>query len=266
MTGPVKWFARLYILGVYAFIFVPLLIIFLVSFSGDDYLTFPPSSWSLRWYEAVLSNADFINGLRNSVIIAAIVMVLSILIGLPTAFALARMRFRGRDFLQTFVLSPLILPTIVLGLGILIIFFRIGLVATYTGLVMAHLTLTLPFTVRILQTTIANLPTDAEDAAMTLGASPLQTFLRVTLPQLGPGLIGAAAISAILSFDEIVLSLFIVGPNLSTLPVEIYRYVDERTDPMVAVMAVVLIVVSLAIVVLVERTVGFARTFEGGRR
>lgn len=266
MTRAILILGKAYVVGVYLFIFVPLAIIVLISFSGDDYLSFPPSSWSLRWYETVLSNQDFMNGLKNSIIIALVVMVLSLVIGLPTSVAIARMRFRGREFMQAFVLSPLVLPTIVLGLGILIIFFRLGLVATYPGLVLAHLTLTLPFTVRILQTTIANLPTDAEDAAKTLGANPFQTFMRITLPQLTPGLIAAAAISAILSFDEIVLSLFIVGPNLSTLPVEIYRYVDERTDPMVAVMAVVLIAVSLSIVLLVERTVGFARTFEGGER
>ena len=266
MTRALLLFGKLYVVAVYAFIFVPLLIIVLISFSGDDYLSFPPSSWSLRWYRTVLSNEGFMQGLQNSAVIAVVVMVLSLAIGLPAALAIARLRFAGRELLQTFVLSPLILPAIVLGLGILIIFFRLGLVATYPGLIMAHLTLTLPFTVRILQTTIANLPTDAEDAAKTLGANPLQTFLRITLPQLGPGLIAAAAISAILSFDEIVLSLFIVGPDLSTLPVEIYRYVDERTDPLVAVMAVVLIAVSLGIVVIVERTVGFARTFEGGRR
>ena len=265
MTRALSVLSRLYVIGVYAFIFVPLLVIVLVSFSGDDYLSFPPESWSLRWYGEVFGNQDFARGLRNSVIIAACVMVISLVIGLPATYALVRLRFFGRDFLQTFVLSPLILPTIVLGLGILIIFFRLGLVATYPGLILAHLTLTLPFTIRVLQTTLANLPLEIEEAAKTLGATPLQTFMRITLPQLAPGLVASAALSAVISFDEIVLSLFIVGPQLSTLPVEIYRYVDERTDPMVAVMAVVLITVSLSIVVLVERTVGFARTFGGER-
>ncbi|MEO1102719.1 MAG: ABC transporter permease [Pseudomonadota bacterium] len=266
MTRFLHILGRLYVVAVYAFIFVPLLIIVLISFSGDDYLVFPPESWSLRWYGAVLSNQGFIEGLQNSLIIAVTVMVLSLAIGLPASLALVRLRFPGREFLTTFVLSPLILPTIVLGLGILIIFFRIGLVATYPGLVLAHLTLTLPFTIRILQTTLSNLPVEVEEAAKTLGANPFQAFMRVTLPQLMPGLIASAAISAVLSFDEIVLSLFIVGPKLTTLPVEIYRYVDERTDPLVAVMAVVLIAVSLGIVILVERTVGFARTFGGSNR
>lgn len=261
MNALIPILGRIYVVGVLAFVFVPLIIIFLISFSADTYLVFPPSGWSLRWYEAVWSNENFTAGLRNSAIIAACVMVLSIAIGLPAAYALVRMRFPGREFLQTFLIAPLILPTIVLGLGILVVFFRLQLVSTYFGLVLAHLTLTLPFAVRILATTISNLPLDVEEAATTLGARPWQTFRYVTLPQLTPGLIASSAIAAVLSFDEIVISLFIVGPQVSTLPVEIYRYVDERTDPMVAVMAVLLIAISLGIVLLVERTVGFTRAF-----
>ncbi|WP_102225268.1 ABC transporter permease [Acidimangrovimonas sediminis] len=252
---------RLYVIAVFAFIFLPLILVLLISFSTDDYLNFPPHGWGLRYYHEVLGNANFMAGIRNSAIIAAIVMVLSLAFGLPAAYALTRLNFAGRDFLRSFVLAPLILPTIVLGLGILMIFTQLHLTATYPGLVLAHLVMTLPFTVRILQTTLGNLGTEVEQAAMTLGARPLQTFRYITLPRLVPGLVAAGAISAILSFDEVVLSLFIVGPRLTTLPVAIYRYVDERTDPMVAVLAVLLIAVSLGIVLIVERSVGFARAF-----
>ena len=187
------------------------------------------------------------------------VTCLSLGFGLPAAWALTRLDFPGRGFLRAFVLAPLILPTIVLGLGILMVFTRLGLTATYPGLILAHLTITLPFATRILQTTLGNLGVEVEHAAMTLGARPFQAFRYITLPRLVPGLIAAGAISAILSFDEVVISLFIVGPRLSTLPVEIYRYVNERTDPMVAVLAVLLIAISLSIVLIVERSVGFAR-------
>jgi len=148
-----------------------------------------------------------------------------------------------------------------LGLGILMVFTPAGLVATYPGLVLAHLVMTLPFSIRILQTSLSNLGTDVDEAAMTLGARPLQVFMQITLPRLTPGVIASSAIALILSFDEIVLSLFIVGPRLQTLPVALYRYVDERTDPMVAVLAVLMIALSLAIVLVVERSVGFAKAF-----
>lgn len=252
---------RLYVVMVFAFIFLPLLLVLLISFSTDNYLNFPPHGWGFRYYYEVLGNADFMNGMRTSAIVATVVMMLSLVFGLPAAWALTRLEFRGREFLRSFVLVPLVLPTIVLGLGILMVFTRLGLTATYPGLVLAHLVMTLPFAVRILQTTLGNLGVEVEHAAMTLGARPLQAFRYITLPRLLPGLIAAGAISAILSFDEIVVSLFIVGPRLSTLPVAIYRYVNERTDPMVAVLAVLLIAISLGIVLIVERSVGFARAF-----
>ena len=252
---------RAYVIALFVVIFTPMAIIIAISFSADSYLSFPPSGWSLQWYGKVLGNERFLAGLQNSAMIAAIVSVLSLLFGLPAAYALVRLDFLGRELIRNLILAPLILPTIVLGLGILMVFAPARLVASYQGLVLAHLVVTLPFTVRILQTTLSNIGRDAEHAAMTLGATPLRTFIQVTLPQLTPGIIASTAIAAILSFDEIVISLFIVGPRLSTLPVEIFRYVDEKTDPLVAVLAVLLIAVSLAIVLIVERSVGFARAF-----
>ena len=200
-------------------------------------------------------------GLRNSAIIAVIVAFLSLALGLPAAYALVRCDFPGRRAIQGLILAPLVLPSMMLGLGILMVFTPAGLVATFPGLVLAHLVMTLPFSVRILQTSLSNLGTDVEQAAMTLGATPVQTFMQITLPRLVPGIVASSAIAAIMSFDEIVLSLFLVGPRLSTLPVAIYRYVEDRTDPMVAVLAVLLIVVSLSMVLLIERTVGFTKAF-----
>ncbi|MCJ8139047.1 ABC transporter permease [Falsirhodobacter halotolerans] len=261
MTRFIGILARIYVIGVFGFVFVPLFIVFIMSFSADAYLSFPPSGWSLRWYGEVLNNQGFMVGLKNSVIIAVIVAVLSLVLGLPAAYALVRLEFRGREFLRNLILAPLVLPSMMLGLGILMVFTPAGLVATFPGLVLAHLVMTLPFSVRILQTSLGNLGQDVEHAAMTLGARPLQVFTRITLPRLMPGIVASSAIAAIMSFDEIVLSLFLVGPRLTTLPVALYRYVDERTDPMVAVLAVLLIAVSLGMVLLIERTVGFTKAF-----
>ena len=261
MTRVLTILARAWVFAVFAAIFLPLLLIVVISFSGDAYLSFPPTSWSLRWYAEVLSNAGFMEGLRNSVIIAAVVAFLSLALGLPAAYALVRLDFPGRRAIQSLILAPLVLPSMMLGLGILMVFTPAGLVATFPGLVLAHLVMTLPFSVRILQTSRSNLGTDVEQAAMTLGATPVQTFLQITLPRLVPGIVASSAIAAIMSFDEIVLSLFLVGPRLTTLPVAIYRYVEDRTDPMVAVLAVLLIVVSLSMVLLIERTVGFTKAF-----
>jgi putative spermidine/putrescine transport system permease protein len=261
MTKFLSFISRTYVTLVFCIVFMPMAIILVISFSADSYLSFPPSGWSLKWYGTVLGNISFMQGFRNSAIIAVIVAALSLALGLPAAYALVRLDFPGRALIRSLVIAPLVLPAMMLGLGILMVFTPAGLVATYPGLVLAHLVMTLPFSIRILQTSLSNLGTDVDEAAMTLGARPFQVFMQITLPRLMPGVIASSAIALILSFDEIVLSLFIVGPRLQTLPVALYRYVDERTDPMVAVLAVLMIALSLAIVLVVERSVGFAKAF-----
>lgn len=254
----VMWGAALTL--VYAFVFGPLVLVALVSFSADSYLSFPPSGWSLRWYRALIESTKFTSAAGVSLAIALAVSTASLALGIPAALALARGSFPGRTAIATLMLSPLILPTIVIGLAILLVFSQVKLSATYPGLVLAHLVITLPFTIRILTTTLTTLPLDVESAAATLGASRWQVLRLVTLPLMLPGIVASTALSFILSFDEVVLSLFVVGPRLSTLPVEIYRYVHERTDPFVAAVSVVMIVLTVAVVLIVERTVGFMKT------
>jgi putative spermidine/putrescine transport system permease protein len=243
----------------YGFVLAPIVLVVLISFSADNFIRFPPEQWGIRWYRALLQNATFLTAFRTSAILAAMVTLLDLAVGIPAAYAIARLRFRGRDALFAFLTAPLLLPSVVLGLSILLAFSPLRLAATYPGLTLAHMTITLPFVVRIIATALSTLPADIEDAAATLGAPPRSVFRRVTLPLMIPGVLGASALAFILSFDEVVVSLFIVGPRLSTLPVEIFRYVEGRTDPMVAALCSVLILGSIAIVLVLERTVGFLR-------
>ena len=140
---------------------------------------------------------------------------------MPAAYALRRWRFPGRDALLSLFTAPLLLPSIVLGLAILLVFANAGLLGTYAGLVAAHLVVTTPYVMRIMTTAFATLPPSVEEAAAMLGAPPLTVFRRVTLPLLAPGFVASAALSFLISFDEVVISLFITGPRLKTLPVEI---------------------------------------------
>ncbi|MBL8837403.1 MAG: ABC transporter permease [Alphaproteobacteria bacterium] len=255
-TGPVL---RLVVALVYGFILIPIVIVLAVSFSADNYIVFPPSGWSLRWYGTLLATPTLFEAFRVSVMLAALVTVLALACGMPAAFLIARHRFRGRDALFGFFTAPLLLPTLVLALALLLAFHPWGLAATVPGLVLAHLTVTLPFVIRILTTAFANLTPDVEDAAATLGARPFTVFRRVTLPLVVPGLIAATALAFLLSFDETVISLFISGPRLQTLPVAVYHYVERRTDPAIAALSALMITGSIAIVVLVERMVGLMR-------
>ena len=243
----------------YALLLGPVLVVFVIAFSADNFIIFPPSGLSLRWFGALFNHPALMRGLEFSLGVAVLVALLSLLLGVPAAYALARGRFRGREALAALFLAPLMLPTLVLGLALLLAFQPLRLTATLPGLVLGHLCVTLPFVVRMVATALANLPDDLEAAAATLGATPWRVMRRITLPLAMPGLIAAAALSFLLSFDETVISLFISGPRASTLPVEMVRYVEGRTDPMVAALSLILIAGTLVIVLVVERLVGLMR-------
>lgn len=250
---------------VYAMILAPILVVLAISFSADNFIVFPPSDYSLRWFRRLFAHAPLINAALLSAQIATIVTILSLALGVPAALALARGEFRGREPLKSFFLAPLLLPTLITGLALLLFFTPLRLAATLPGLILGHMTVTLPFVVRMMTTALATLPDDIEAAAATLGAPPARVVRRVTLPLAAPGLVACAALSFLLSFDETVISLFISGPRASTLPVEMVRYVEGRTDPLIAALSVLLIVATLAIVVIVERLVGVARAVGGER-
>ncbi|GAU84557.1 ABC transporter permease [Bosea sp. BIWAKO-01] len=244
---------------VYALILAPIVVVVALAFSADNFILFPPSGYSLRWFRQLAANTPLLNAVVLSAQIACVVTALSLLLGVPAALALDKGRFRGQEALKNFFLAPLLLPTLIVGLALLLFFTPLRLTATLPGLVLGHMTVTLPFVIRMMTTAFSTLPDDIEAAAATLGAKPWRVIWRVTLPLATPGLIACGALSFLLSFDETVISLFLSGPRASTLPVEMVRYVEGRTDPLVAALSVILIVATLIIVVLVERLVGVAR-------
>lgn len=244
---------------VLAFLVAPLLIVIGASFNGSAVLAFPPVNPSLRWYQAIPANPEFVSGFRLSVQVALLTTLVSSLIGVPAALALVRYRFSGRGLLSALALSPLILPTVVLGIGFLLFFSRIGVAASLPGLVLAHCVLTVPYVIRTVVASLTGLNPALEEAARNLGASPLRAFWRITLPLIAPGLLAGALFAFIISFDELVVTLFVAGPRLTTLPIRIFTYVQYANDPLVAAVSTVLIVVSFVAVVLLDRLVGLSR-------
>jgi putative spermidine/putrescine transport system permease protein len=245
--------------AVYALLLAPVLVVIFISFSADSFIVFPPSGYSLRWYERLFASEALMRGLRLSIVLAAIVTALSLLAGVPAAYAIARGRARTAQVLKAFFLAPLLLPTLVLGLALLMALQPFRLTATLPGLALGHLVVTVPFVIRLMVTTFSTLPDEVEAAAASLGATPWRVFCRVTLPLALPGLGASAFLAFLLSFDETVISLFLSGPRASTLPVEMVRYVEGRTDPLIAALSVMLVIGTLLIVLLVDRMAGLTK-------
>jgi putative spermidine/putrescine transport system permease protein len=189
--------------------------------------------------------------------LAGIVTLVALLTGVPAAFALARQTAPAA--LSGALSAPLLLPTLIIGLGLLLVLQPLGLVATWPGLALGHLVVVLPFVVRLMTSAFEALPIRMVHAALSLGAPPWLAFLRVTLPMALPGVIASATLAFLVSFDETVISLFLVGPRMVTLPIALFHYAESRTDPQIAALAVVLVVFSALVVLLVDRIAGFTR-------
>ncbi|MDT8349502.1 ABC transporter permease [Roseomonas mucosa] len=250
---------RFFALCGYLLLLSPAVVVLVVSFSAGNYLTFPPPGFSLRWYEALLANGALMGALGTSLILGLIVAALALVVGGPAAYALTRLDFPGKGVAAGLLAAPLLLPTLVLGLGLMVALQPMRLIATWPGLALGHSLVAIPFAVRIMVQAFAAVPRDVEEAAWTLGATPLRAALRITLPIAAPGAVAAGALAFLVSFDETVISLFLAGPRLTTLPVAMFQYTESRSDPLVAALAMALIVVALAVVLLVERLVGFQR-------
>ena len=250
---------RLLILLLFAFLLAPVVLVFPMSFSADQFLIWPPSAFSFRWYTAILGETRLLAAARNSFILALAVSVVALAIATPAALVLARRKFRGREAIVTVLTAPLLLPTIVLALALLIVFVGYGLIGSWAGLVLAHLLVCLPYGIRVLMTAASTLPASVEEAASSLGAPPFAVFRRVTFPLMLPGVVAASAIVFLVSFDEVVISLFVVGPELTTLPVALFHYVESKTDPLVAAISVLLVILTVGVVLVLERAMGLAR-------
>lgn len=252
---------RLLVLLLFVYLLAPVLLVFPLSFSGDLVLRFPPHSWSLRWFAALFGDAPMLRAFNTSLVLATITTLAAIALATPAAWVMTRLSFRGKNLLLNLFTAPLLLPTIVLGLAILIVFAAQGLLATMRGLVLAHLVLSLPYALRVLAVALGTQDRSCEEAARTLGAKPLTVFFRITIPMLTPGIVAAAALCFLVSFDEVVVTLFLTGPRINTLPVALYNHVYTQADPLVAAASVLLIALTLGVVMIVERALGLGKTF-----
>ena len=256
-------------LGVFNVLFIgflvaPVVVVVLVAFTPEGWLSIPTTSFSLRWFRAIADHPEFISAFRNSLGIALAASLLATAIGTLAALGIVRYRFPGRDVVSSFLLSPLMVPTVVTGVALLYFFSRIGLASTLAGIIVAHVVVTGPYVVRTVSASLAGFDRSLELAAMTLGAGRWQTFRSVTLPLIQPGLAAGAVFAFIVSFDELTVTLFVTGPKLATLPIRIYNHITYITDPLVAAVSALLVFLTIGIVLILERLVGLDRLLGTG--
>ncbi|MDD2925130.1 ABC transporter permease [Rhodoferax sp.] len=243
LTDKVFWYA-LRGLGVLVLLFLllPILVIMPLSFSSSSFLSYPMPGWSLQWYDNLFSSAEWGRATRNSFIVAPLATVLATVLGTMAAVGLARIQFWGKGLLMSLLIAPMVVPIVVVGVSTYLFFARIGINDSYLGLVLVHAALGAPFVLTTVLATLQSFNENLIRASLSLGAGHLTTFFRVTLPIIAPGVISGALFAFATSFDEVVVTLFIAGPNQVTLPRQMFTGIRENITPTIAAVATLLII------------------------
>ena len=244
---------------VYVFLLAPLVVVVLASFNSADFLSFPPKGLSLRWYVSLWESEVWGDSFRLSLFVTGIVTPIALLIGTLAAYALVRYSFPGKALVSTLIMAPMVMPQIILGIALLTYFSALGLIDSMLGLILGHVIVTLPFTVRLVSISVQNLDPTLEKAAQNLGATPLQTFRRVTLPLLRPGIVAGAIFAAILSFGELAVTLLIAGARTTTLPLRIFNYTEYNFDPTINAVSTIFVLLALVLIIGLDRLIGLVR-------
>lgn len=247
------------------YILTPLIFVTWLSFFWQEIPSFPPEGYSLRWYKAIATNDRFVSGFLLSLQLGVIATVIGLMVGVPAALCLSRFRFTGREALNSLLLLPLMVPGIVLGMALYVSHVELEIATGWPilgslgGLVAGHILVVIPWTVRLVTASLAGFDRTLEEAAQNLGADRWTTFRRITLPSILPGVVAAAMFGFVSSFGNLEMSLFLVGPGRTTLPIAILQYLEWKIDPTIAAVSVLQILLIGAAMLITDRFVKISR-------
>lgn len=245
------------------FMLAPIVVVCLVAFTPEGYLSLPLNGFSLRWFEAIGRYPEFIHAFWVSIGLGALSSTICLLFAVPASLAIARHDFRGKAALSAFLLSPLMIPHVVLGIAFLRFFTQIGLGGTFAALLIAHVIVIFPFALRLTLSSAIGMDRAIEQAAVSLGAGDWTVFRRITLPIIMPGLISGWALAFIQSFDEVTMTVFLAAPGTETLPVRMFLYIQDNIDPLVTSVSASVIALTVIALVALDRLFGLERVLAG---
>ncbi|MCC4800308.1 ABC transporter permease [Enterovibrio norvegicus] len=260
-TSEKVWYVafRIICAGIFLFLIGPLLVIIPLSFNAEPYFTFTPEmlsfspeGFSLRWYDDFFSSESWQTAIKNSLIVAIASTILATVLGTTAALGLSSRYMPYKDAIMAILISPMIVPLIISAAAMFFFFSRFQMTHTYIGVVLAHTALGIPFVVITVTATLSGFDHSLTRAAASLGANPVYTFFKVVLPLVTPGVISGALFAFITSFDEVVVVLFIAGPEQTTLPIQMWSGIREEISPTILAAATLLVVLSIALLTTLE--------------
>jgi putative spermidine/putrescine transport system permease protein len=249
----------------FVFMVVPIAMVLWLSFFSNEILSLPPEGYSLRWYSEMLAQRQFIGGFWTSLNVALLATACGLAVTTPASFALTRLKFPGRESILQLLMSPLIVPAIVIGASLYMAFVEfeiltgLAVVGSTWGLAVGHVLITIPWSIRLITANLIGVDRSVEEAALSLGARPLVAALKVTLPLIWPGVVAAALFSFVVSFGNLEISLLLVAPGHTTLPIAILQYLQWKIDPTIAAVSALQIAVIGAGLLITDRFVSLAK-------
>ena len=253
------WLLQAWVTLVFGFLLLPVVVVVLASLSSTSYLTVPPRGVTLRWFATVLHDAEYVGAIWFSLVLAAVATLGSLTAGVTASYALVRYRVPGGALVSALLNAPLIFPGVVVGVALLQFHALVHLNGTFVGLALAHMVITVPYVVRAMMASLQGVDAEIENAARVLGASGPVAFFTVTLPLARPGIAAGALFSFIVSFDNVPVSIFLLGSRHMTLPVKIFTAIEYGVDPSIAAISTMLIVLTGVGLAVAERWIGFHR-------
>ncbi|MBI1209125.1 MAG: ABC transporter permease subunit [Azospirillum sp.] len=255
-ASPVErvWYYSLRVLCglIIVFLVVPILVIVPLSFNADSILMYPMSGFSWRWYHEFFGSVTWTNALKNSLIISPLATLVAVVLGTLASIGLVRVNFPGKALLISVLISPMVVPVVIAGVAVYLFFAPLGLSGSYLGLILAHAMLGVPFVITTMTATLQQFDYNLVRASASLGADPIKTFFKVTLPLVAPGVISGALFAFATSFDEVVVTLFLASPEQRTLPRQMFSGIRENISPTIAAAATVLVAVATLLLLVLE--------------
>jgi putative spermidine/putrescine transport system permease protein len=246
------WALRALCVGVLGFLLLPILVIVPLSFSDSSFLVYPIPAFSLKWYGNLFGSAEWARAAKNSFLIAPAATLVATGLGTLAAVGLARTAFPFKGLLMSLLIAPMVVPIVVVGVSTYLFFAPLGLADSYTALIIVHAALGAPFVLTTVLATLQGFDQNLVRASLGLGESPLRTFFRITLPVIAPGVISGALFAFATSFDEVVVVLFLAGPEQLTLPRQMFNGIRENISPTIAAVATLLILFTTSLLLALE--------------
>lgn len=238
---------KLYTLLVYVWMFTPILAVVILAFNPQQFGTFPMEGFSFKWFVKLSHNATILDAFKNSLVLGGFTAVFSTAMGVPAAMAFIRYEFKGKEFLNTLLIAPIMIPEVVLGVALLLFIRWLQQPKSFALLLIGHVVLTLPYVLLIVQARLVGIKREYEEAALSLGANPFQTFKEITFPLLAPAIFAGMLFSFTISFDDVTATLFWATAQNQTVPVKIFGMLRNSISPEINALGTVMIVLTVSI-------------------